>query len=218
MSKTNKRKINQDKAPRFNRSIIDKVLSNDIKLISGNRLNIVPIILKTLLVVGVVSVAVLAPNAMVLFARPRKKRVRELTVADVKLAIGRLVTRGYVRIRKLQGEQLIELTKKGKDRLEAINILHWRPIKKKTWDKRWRLVIFDIPQTEHKSRNSIRRTLQHIGLLQIQKSVYLYPYDCYELVVILRHHYHLMENITYALVEKIEDDAKYRKHFDLIAS
>ncbi|MFA5954732.1 MAG: CRISPR-associated endonuclease Cas2 [Patescibacteria group bacterium] len=217
MTKINKQATAQKKETKFNQSIIDKILNDDMQFGSSSRQNILPYILKTVLVVGVVSVAVLAPNAMVLFAKPRKKHAREFTVADMRSAISRLATHGYIRIRKLHGEQLIELTKKGKDKLDAVGISHWRPKMKKTWDKKWRLVIFDIPQTEHKFRNSIRRTLQRVGLLQIQKSVYLYPYDCYELVVMLRRHYHLTDNLTYALVEKIEDDAKYCKHFSLAA-
>lgn len=46
------------------------------------------------------------------------------------------------------------------------------------WDKKWRIVIFDIPEELHKNRNQLRSKLKNIGFYMLQKSVFVVPYPC----------------------------------------
>ncbi len=46
------------------------------------------------------------------------------------------------------------------------------------WDKKWRVVIFDIPQELHNKRNRFRKRLKLLGFYRIQKSVFAFPYPC----------------------------------------
>lgn len=48
------------------------------------------------------------------------------------------------------------------------------------WDKKWRIVLFDIPQERHKDRRSLRRRLKYLGFRPMQKSVFVFPYPCEE--------------------------------------
>ncbi len=50
-------------------------------------------------------------------------------------------------------------------------------IKNRQWDKKWRIVVFDIEEKERKTRNFLRRQLKLMGFGQLQKSVWLSPYD-----------------------------------------
>lgn len=52
--------------------------------------------------------------------------------------------------------------------------------KKKKWDKKWRIVIFDIPQDMHKQRNYFRDRIKSLGFYMLQKSVFVFPYPCEE--------------------------------------
>ena len=48
------------------------------------------------------------------------------------------------------------------------------------WDKKWRIVIFDIPQEMHGERGKFRRKLKSLGLVMLQRSVFIFPYSCEE--------------------------------------
>ena len=48
------------------------------------------------------------------------------------------------------------------------------------WDKKWRVIIFDIPQELHKERIRFRRKLKLLGCIMLQKSVFVFPYPCDE--------------------------------------
>jgi phenylacetic acid degradation operon negative regulatory protein len=45
------------------------------------------------------------------------------------------------------------------------------------WDRRWRLVIFDVPEKRKDVRPRLRRFLSALGFGRVQKSVWMAPYD-----------------------------------------
>jgi phenylacetic acid degradation operon negative regulatory protein len=102
------------------------------------------------------------------------KKYRELLCPDNHTyeAISRLIT-------ELKKNKLIT-SKNGKffTTKKGINSLDWlietKPSQK--WDRKWRAVIFDIPEKRRKDRESLRRKLMENNFIQIQKSVYLSPY------------------------------------------
>lgn len=51
------------------------------------------------------------------------------------------------------------------------------PRSRSKWDKRWRLVIFDIPEKERNKRDDLREKLLNLGFGMWQQSVYISPYD-----------------------------------------
>ena len=58
--------------------------------------------------------------------------------------------------------------------------------KPKRWDGRWRVLIFDVPEYRKSLRDKIRRTVMGIGFVRLQDSVWVYPYDCEDLIVLLK--------------------------------
>lgn len=50
--------------------------------------------------------------------------------------------------------------------------------KYKKWDKKWRLVIFDIPRELNVKRDSLRQRLKYMGFFMLQRSVFVFPYPC----------------------------------------
>jgi len=53
---------------------------------------------------------------------------------------------------------------------------------KQNWDKKLRLVIFDVQEINRFKRNQLRRLLKQLGFIMIQKSVWLSPYDQFETI------------------------------------
>ncbi|MEK7132824.1 MAG: CRISPR-associated endonuclease Cas2 [Patescibacteria group bacterium] len=86
----------------------------------------------------------------------------------------------------------------------------------KKWDGKWRLILFDIPASERAKRNAFRSLIRRIGAVMLQKSVWVYPYDCSEHISLLRQFFDLPEDAL-RLVEAgaIGDDRALRKHFKI---
>ena len=68
-------------------------------------------------------------------------------------------------------------TKTGRIWLQKSLLKYYRSINYQ-WDKKWRVVIFDIPQELHNERNKFRARLKSLGFYMIQKSVFVFPYPC----------------------------------------
>lgn len=51
---------------------------------------------------------------------------------------------------------------------------------KKKWDKKWRILIFDIEETNKNLRNNLRDTIKEFGFGYLQKSVWISPYDVFK--------------------------------------
>jgi len=72
----------------------------------------------------------------------------------------------------------IELTEKGKREAKKIKLNEIKILKPKKWDKKWHLVIFDVPEKNKIARDALRRKIKEIGLVEIQKSTFIHPYPC----------------------------------------
>jgi len=72
----------------------------------------------------------------------------------------------------------LELTVKGIEEVNNIKIQNLKVPRPEKWDGKWRLVIFDIPEKDRCLRNFIRNKLYQMGFIQVQKSVFVYPFEC----------------------------------------
>jgi CRISPR-associated endonuclease Cas2 len=113
------------------------------------------------------------------------------------------------------GVTIVRLTTKGKSRLMSFSIDLIEIKKPKSWDGKWRLVMFDLPIKYTKARNSLRFKLKQLGFIQFQKSVWIYPYDCEDLISLLKADFKIGKDILYMIVEKLENDWRLRKSFNL---
>lgn len=72
---------------------------------------------------------------------------------------------------------VIRMTPKGQKWLKTSHLRYMQSIHPE-WDKKWRIVIFDIPQEKYNARNLFRNKLKNIGFISLQKSVFVFPYPC----------------------------------------
>ncbi|MCX7956124.1 MAG: CRISPR-associated endonuclease Cas2 [Patescibacteria group bacterium] len=84
--------------------------------------------------------------------------------------------KGYIN----KKENKIKINKKGEELLK--NYYPKFYFKKEKWDNKIRLVIFDIQEINKTKRTNLRRLLKKIGFLMIQKSVWLSPYNQFDLI------------------------------------
>jgi len=86
----------------------------------------------------------------------------------------------------------------------------------KKWDGKWRVLIFDIAQLKKLYREALRGKLKELGFYQLQKSVWVCPFDCRAEVEILKDFFGLKDNeLRLILAIDIENDTFLKKHFKL---
>lgn len=166
---------------------------------------------------GVLGVALLIPGVLQLFTRGLKASQyhrRQAFPTDVRAAVKSLAKRGLVKVYQSQGETVIRLTDVGHKELLKYR-LQEKMLTHKRWDGKWRLIIFDIQERQRRARDRIRQELQSFGLIKLQESVWAYPYDCEEIVTLLKTENRVSKNVLYVVAGDIEGDAWLRGHFKL---
>jgi len=137
-------------------------------------------------------------------------------VYRIRQAVKRLEQKGLVRFEKGSVGWQIQLSDKGKAQADRWDVLERIKIRKPAkWDRRWRIVIFDIWERRRGVRDKLRILLRKAGFYKVQNSVWVHPYDCADMVVFVRAQMHLGQGILYIIAEGIENDEKIKKHFNL---
>lgn len=112
------------------------------------------------------------------------------------------------------GSIIISLTDKGK--LRALN-LKFKALnnKRDQWDRKWRMVAFDIPNNFKSGRNALRYRLRLAGFYELQESLFLYPYDCEREIREFVELFKIEKYVRFALVDYIDDGERLEKLFRL---
>lgn len=135
---------------------------------------------------------------------------------QARQSIKQLENRKYVRVREnADGSLTVKITKSGQIRALTYELDTMKLISPKHWDRKWRVVIFDIPEKHRRLRDLFRMRLQQLGLYQLQESVYVSPYPCFDEIEFLREVYGVSFTAEYLLVEKVENDKFLKNHFGL---
>lgn len=163
---------------------------------------------------GVVVVAATIPNvAQLLRFFPGYKKGARFNY-QAKTALGRLVAKGLVTFVEEDGKRYARITERG-ERVLQMETERAAMTKKRKWDRRWRVVIFDIPERRKSVRASLRRFMGEYGFVRLQDSVWIYPHDCEDLVALAKANFRVGADVLYMIVERLERDKHLREHFKL---
>ena len=149
---------------------------------------------------GTIAVAAVAPNMFQLLGKTgllAKLKYRS------KGVLARLKQKGEIEFMERDGKKYVQLTDRGEKILDLnrkkLSLVENRP---KKWDRRYRLIMFDIPEKRRKIRKLLRFEMQEIGFLRIQDSVWVYPFDCEEFMALLKADLRIGKDVLYAVVKK----------------
>ena len=172
------------------------------------RRNIQNLILNTIATTGIISIGLLAPNVLVgmnkLGLIPHKRQGE-----SIKNARNKLIKDGLIKFNNGK----IQITEKGKVFIYKENAYLSLINKKKKWDGKWRVLIFDIPEKKRTVRNQIRNSLVSVGFMRLQNSVWIYPYDCENFITLLKAEFKIGKDVLYMIVEELEYDKPARLYF-----
>jgi len=111
------------------------------------------------------------------------------------------------------GNTRMVLSYEGKQKILSYKVDELKISVPKKWDKKWRLVIFDIPEKFKQGREALRMQLKNLGFHQLQKSILIFPYDCRNEVEFLIELYSLRPYVRYAVVESIDNELHLKDLF-----
>src|SRR3989338_8957346 len=170
-------------------------------------------VLYALAAAGGITAALVAPNALQVLEQFGWIKTRRNPYYTVNESVKSLQDGGFV---KKDGRGFLYLTPKGEKRVSEFGVTGFHLKKLGRWDGKWRVVSFDIKENRKGVREQLRSTLVEIGFVCLHKSLWVYPYDCQDLITLLKADYEIGKDILYIVSEYIENDGVLRKHFELV--
>ncbi len=87
-----------------------------------------------------------------------------------------------------------------------------KPVK---WDKKWRMVIFDIPEKKRKAREALRKKLKELDFKELQKSVFINPYECEDEINFIVEVFDIRPYVRFLRVDSFTNEEQFRLKFEL---
>jgi len=87
------------------------------------------------------------------------------------------------------------------------------PIKK--WNKKWHIVMFDIPEGEKMARRGVNLILKKLGCVQYQKSVFITPFPCEKEIDFVGECFDARKHIRVITAREVEGVEQIKKTFKL---
>lgn len=161
-----------------------------------------------------------APVKLVLcrIAAGQSIRKEELTTVNpfyLNRTLTRLVLQGFIQKPTKETVDAPLLTERGKRWILKYALENLNIATPKSWDGKWRLILYDVARQKASLRNIFRATLRRLGFLNVQESAWLFPYPCEKEVNFLRQYCGMGDEVIYIICHKIERDESYRTHFGL---
>lgn len=172
------------------------------------------VILGLVAISGILALGAIAPNVIQLLKFLPKNSSRKKHY--INQTVQRLVTKGFLKLEtNSQGIKVARLTEKGERKLKAYELKEISITKPKKWDGKYRVIIFDIKEWKRGTRDSLRQWFEELGLIKLQNSVWVYPYDCREIITLLKANHKIGKEVLYMEVNSIENDQWLKKAFNL---
>jgi len=148
--------------------------------------------------------------------RKIRKEWDKINQRNFNRSIRRLAHEKFIQEKILaDGSFKLVLTKKGKEQAQILNLLGDSIgfKKPKRWDKKWRIVLFDIPEKDRVFRDILRHHLYNLEFYKLQHSVFVSPHPCEKSILDLTRIYSAQKYVRVITAVKIDNEDKLKKHF-----
>lgn len=147
-------------------------------------------------------------NAVLKALNPATVKLIEKADKNPEKEISRLIyyakDRGYINSK-------LQTTVAGAKRLSKLDFTNLEM--KKPWDRKWRIVMYDIPEDKKTAREQIRRLIKQLGFVQLQRSVWVHPLPCLEQFKQIKEANGLGDALVLVETEKMTGVEKFENHF-----
>jgi len=158
--------------------------------------------------IGVIVLSSLAlPNLPIVLKPFIKERPNGILELLKKLAKKKVVN---------LGGEVVKLTVKGRKLLREIQLLETEIIPRpKKWDGVWHLVSYDVPVELNKERDYFRSVLKRWEFYQIQKSLWVYPFECKEEIAVLAKYLNIESYVMVMTTDFLANENEVEEIFNL---
>ena len=147
-------------------------------------------ILDMLMLGGLISAALVAPNMVQVFG---SSYIKHMDKRDQRREIQKIMQymkrQDMITITEKENAYEVKITEKGKQRLLRLQFENLTIAGQKKWDGMWRVVMFDVPENYGYARRALTTKLQSMGFKLLQKSVWVHPFPCRQEVALIKHVY-----------------------------
>lgn len=158
--------------------------------------------------------AIVLPNIMIGLEKPMNRLFDNLDKREREREARRIIysmkARGYL---VGEYEHGLKITEKGRKRLKKLAIDELAIEQPEKWDKKWRLVIYDIPEANKEGRWALSAKLRQIGFFQLQRSVWIHPLPCKEIIEKITSEYEIEQFVSYLECISLDNEAILIKRF-----
>lgn len=181
------------------------------------RSDITPIvdgILRVVALGGLTATILVAPGAVLLLDKPLRKYFARLDSRSQQREMRRILA--YMKRQALVTEDYehgMQISKKARKRLEKIDFDSLSIKSPPKWDKRWRILFYDIPESHKKARDKLAFKLRKLGCQQLQRSVWVHPFPCEEQVAHIALLYDVDSYITFIETSHINNAKALEERF-----
>lgn len=163
---------------------------------------------------GMIGSVIIAPGMARALDKPLQKLWRNLDARErerrLRKVIYKMKENGYL---AGQYEHGLRITQKAKDRLAKVELDKLAAKPQARWDKKWRIIIYDIPEEHKQARNALAARLRMYGCSQLQKSTWITPFPCRNDIEAITSQYGINQFISYFEAINLENAAPLLRRF-----
>lgn len=157
---------------------------------------------------------IIAPNILIALDKPLKTLYQHLDDREREREVRRIIyymkERGY-----LAGDYEfgLQLTYKAKRLLHKRDIVTLTISAPNAWDKKWRIVSYDIPNSKSSARRALQEKLHSFGFFHLQSSLLITPFACLEEIKTIAAYYEVSDYLTYFEADSLMNQKLIIKRF-----
>ncbi|PIS38933.1 MAG: CRISPR-associated endonuclease Cas2 [Candidatus Nealsonbacteria bacterium CG08_land_8_20_14_0_20_43_11] len=169
-----------------------------------------------LLMTGVSLGFTYSPNRQFKVLKAAAREWKKINEESLKKQIRALYHSRLIKVKQnSDGSLTYVLTDKGKAKVLTYYFQTMK-VKKGSWDGKWRIVVFDIPEKRKVERNAFRNKIKELGFYELQKSVFVLPYPCGDELNFIIEFFNLRKYVRLGLLENIDNELHLKKIFHLL--
>lgn len=168
---------------------------------------------------GIMTVALVAPNALQAFKAFGKKEGKRWMFKERQRKLGRsfyyLKEQNYIEFAPKGKDLRIHLTDKGRSKLKLLKLATLQVKKPIFWDGKFWQVAADIPVDYKRAAGSFRDKLKRMGFYSLQRTLWFYPYDPRKEIGLLTGEYKIDRFVTIMKIASLDysDRRVLKDHF-----
>jgi DNA-binding transcriptional regulator PaaX len=164
---------------------------------------------------GAMAIVFAAPGAAPYLLKGFMKK-NNMNNSQLRRSLKLMKDEGLISVKEdKDGTMTVKLKKEGKIRALKYQVDQLELKKPRKWDKKWRIVMFDIPESKKVARNVLKAKLDELGFKLLQKSAYIHPYPCEDEIEFIATVYEVRRFVQVHRIDKIQDEQRLIKLFGI---